>query len=178
MIRAVCVCLILVRPESPTGSARVAGVVRRSTPVESAAPRQRRPLLSFKQQSNNLPHAIKSAIAPTTSSPFRTTTVPHSPHHMTTSTDSSSRPRPVMQGIVKLREAIERHRENKDINIRYKTPLTSKRPHHSTAFPHPLTSSTERNVENLIDKQNVYDACNPAECSREVRISEWLRVVS
>ena len=29
-----------------------------------------------------------------------------------------------MQGINRLREAIERHKENKDINIKYKTPLT------------------------------------------------------
>ena len=32
-----------------------------------------------------------------------------------------------MQGLKKLKEAIEQHRENKDINIKYKTPLTSKR---------------------------------------------------
>jgi hypothetical protein len=31
-----------------------------------------------------------------------------------------------MQGLKRLQEAIERHRENKDINIKYKTPLTSK----------------------------------------------------
>lgn len=30
-----------------------------------------------------------------------------------------------MQGLKRLQEAIERHRENKDINIKYKTPLTS-----------------------------------------------------
>lgn len=29
-----------------------------------------------------------------------------------------------MTGFTRLREAIERHRENKDINIKYKTPLT------------------------------------------------------
>lgn len=32
---------------------------------------------------------------------------------------------PFMQGIKRLQSAIERHRENKDINIKYKTPLTS-----------------------------------------------------
>lgn len=31
-----------------------------------------------------------------------------------------------MQGLKRLQEAIERHRENKDINIKYKTPLTGK----------------------------------------------------
>jgi hypothetical protein len=30
-----------------------------------------------------------------------------------------------MQGLKRLQSAIERHRENKDINIKYKTPLTS-----------------------------------------------------
>lgn len=33
---------------------------------------------------------------------------------------------PKMTGLTRLKEAIERHRENKDINIKYKTPLTSK----------------------------------------------------
>lgn len=33
-----------------------------------------------------------------------------------------------MQGIKRLKEAVQKHRENKDINIRYKTPLTSKSP--------------------------------------------------
>lgn len=31
-----------------------------------------------------------------------------------------------MQGIKRLKEAVQKHRENKDINIKYKTPLTSK----------------------------------------------------
>ena len=31
-----------------------------------------------------------------------------------------------MTGFTRLREAIERHKENKDINIKYKTPLTGK----------------------------------------------------
>ena len=29
-----------------------------------------------------------------------------------------------MPGLNRLKEALERHRENKDINIKYKTPLT------------------------------------------------------
>lgn len=29
-----------------------------------------------------------------------------------------------MTGITRLREAIVKHKENKDINIKYKTPLT------------------------------------------------------
>lgn len=33
-----------------------------------------------------------------------------------------------MQGINRLKEAIERHKENKDPNLKYKTPLTGKRP--------------------------------------------------
>lgn len=32
---------------------------------------------------------------------------------------------PKMTGFTRLKEAIERHRENKDINVKYKTPLTS-----------------------------------------------------
>jgi len=31
-----------------------------------------------------------------------------------------------MQGITRFKVAIERYRENKDINLKYKTPLTSK----------------------------------------------------
>jgi hypothetical protein len=31
-----------------------------------------------------------------------------------------------MQGINRLKEAIERHKENKDPNLKYKTPLTGK----------------------------------------------------
>jgi len=49
-----------------------------------------------------------------------------------------------MQGLKRLQEAIERHRENKDINIKYKTPLTSESPSRSpsctailTALPSP-----------------------------------------
>lgn len=30
-----------------------------------------------------------------------------------------------MTGFNRLREAVKQHRENKDINIKYKTPLTS-----------------------------------------------------
>jgi hypothetical protein len=37
-----------------------------------------------------------------------------------------------MQGFNRLKEAIERHKENKDPNLKYKTPLTSKRPPQNT----------------------------------------------
>jgi len=62
-----------------------------------------------------------------------------------------------MQGLKRLQEAIERHRENKDINIKYKTPLTI------------------RNVNTFTDEQAIDDACNPIRCDRHVRISEWVR---
>jgi hypothetical protein len=44
---------------------------------------------------------------------------------------------PFMQGIKRLKEAVQKHRENKDINIKYKTPLTGK----SEPSPHPHTVS-------------------------------------
>ncbi len=45
-----------------------------------------------------------------------------------------------MQGISRLKEAIERHKENKDINIRYKTPLTGKRPTTATVITPPANN--------------------------------------
>ncbi len=56
------------------------------------------------------------------------TVVPHSPLlpvSEPTPGDSDTIP-PFMQGLKRLQEAIERHRENRDINIKYKTPLTGK----------------------------------------------------
>lgn len=38
-----------------------------------------------------------------------------------------------MQGLKLLKEALERHRETKDINVRFKTPLTGM----SAQFPQP-----------------------------------------
>jgi hypothetical protein len=38
-----------------------------------------------------------------------------------------------MQGINRLKEAIERHKENKDPNLKYKTPLTGRPPPINTA---------------------------------------------
>lgn len=106
-----------------------------------------------------------------------------------------------MQGLKRLQEAIERHRENKDINIKYKTPLTSK---YHCAFSSAggcssqlslnfstlssvfvdckgdslltsFLSATVRNVNTFTDEQAIDDACNPIRCDRHVRISEWVR---
>ena len=44
-----------------------------------------------------------------------------------------------MQGVMRLKEAIERHRENKDINLKFKTPLTSEfGPYLPSQSPFPL----------------------------------------
>jgi hypothetical protein len=64
-----------------------------------------------------------------------------------------------MQGFNRLKEAIERHKENKDPNLRYKTPLTI------------------RNIQTKDDEQRIDDACNPLQRSRSVRVSEWLQLV-
>lgn len=101
-----------------------------------------------------------------------------------------------MQGLKRLQEAIERHRENKDINIKYKTPLTSKCPFHplpallrQATFQLPVppprapafqrltltANQTVRNVNTFTDEQAIDDACNPIRCNRSVRISEWVR---
>jgi hypothetical protein len=45
-----------------------------------------------------------------------------------------------MQGINRLKEAIERHKENKDPNLKYKTPLTGRPPtHQHRTLRQPLT---------------------------------------
>lgn len=80
-----------------------------------------------------------------------------------------------MQGIKRLKEAVQKHRENKDINIKYKTPLTSK----SLPSRHPLltadrSTTAVRNVNSHCDKQNIDDACNPLRSHRRVLISNWL----
>jgi len=62
-----------------------------------------------------------------------------------------------MQGIMRLKEAIKQHHENKDINLKYKTPLT------------------KRNIDTKNDEQDIDDACNPIRCDRKVLISDWLR---
>lgn len=94
-----------------------------------------------------------------------------------------------MQGLKRLQEAIERHRENKDINIKYKTPLTSKSlwakpgsrdmPSLLSSTPHFADDSPPavRNVNTFTDEQAIDDACNPIRCDRHVRISEWVRGV-
>ena len=47
-----------------------------------------------------------------------------------------------MQGLKRLQSAIERHRENKDINIKYKTPLTSEYiPIRARSPQHPKSAS-------------------------------------
>lgn len=61
-----------------------------------------------------------------------------------------------MPGLNRIREAIERHRENKDINLKYKTPLTI------------------RNINTFVDEQNIEDACNPVLFDRKVRIHSWV----
>ena len=82
-----------------------------------------------------------------------------------------------MQGISRLREAMERHKKNKDINIKHKTRLTGGRP--TRNLPTPLTNDNKvRNINIFDDEQNIHDACNPFRSSRELRISEWLRAVS
>lgn len=84
-----------------------------------------------------------------------------------------------MQGISRLKSAIERHKENKDINIRFKTPLTGKRP--TRTLPPTTTPANEdkvRNINTKDDEQRVEDACNPLQYSREVLISKWLRELS
>ena len=85
-----------------------------------------------------------------------------------------------MQGISRLKEAIERHKENKDINIRYKTPLTGKRPTTTTIIRSPANNRPPqvRNKDTKDDEQRVEDACNPLRYSREVLISKWLRELS
>ena len=89
-----------------------------------------------------------------------------------------------MQGVMRLKEAIERHRENKDINLKFKTPLTSefspylpsllpplhRIPHTNHSSPPPV-----RNKDTFDDEQRIYDACNPLHFSRTVRISTWVR---
>jgi hypothetical protein len=65
-----------------------------------------------------------------------------SPTHSITWTHPSAGDRhhpkpPFMQGIKRLKEAVQKHRENKDINIKYKTPLTGK----TEPSPHPHTLS-------------------------------------
>jgi hypothetical protein len=82
-----------------------------------------------------------------------------------------------MQGFNRLKEAIERHKENKDPNLKYKTPLTSKRPHQHHDIPQSLNVSTVRNIQTKDDEQRIYDACNPLQRSRSVRVSEWLQLV-
>src|SRR2546421_1404413 len=83
-----------------------------------------------------------------------------------------------MQGLSRLKEAIERHKENKDPNLKYKTPLTGKRPrtNNSTARSR-LNVSAVRNIQTKDDEQRIDDACNPLQRSRSVRVSEWLQLV-
>jgi DNA-binding MurR/RpiR family transcriptional regulator len=82
-----------------------------------------------------------------------------------------------MQGFNRLKEAIERHKENKDPNLKYKTPLTSKRPHKHHDIPQSLNVSAVRNIQTKDDEQRIDDACNPLQRSRSVRVSEWLQLV-
>lgn len=87
-----------------------------------------------------------------------------------------------MQGIKRLKEAVQKHRENKDINIRYKTPLTSKC--HSIcqvviqqSIAYRMLTTPVRNIANHCDSQAIDDACNPLRSNRSVLISNWLRSV-
>jgi DNA-binding MurR/RpiR family transcriptional regulator len=82
-----------------------------------------------------------------------------------------------MQGFNRLKEAIERHKENKDPNLKYKTPLTSKRPPQNTKTSPCLNVSAVRNIQTKDDEQRIDDACNPLQRSRSVRVSEWLQLV-
>lgn len=76
-----------------------------------------------------------------------------------------------------LKAAIERHKENKDINVRFKTPLTGRRP--TTPSQTARTDCKQvRNINTKDDEQAVDDACNPLQYSREVLISKWLRELS
>ena len=54
-----------------------------------------------------------------------------------------------MQGIMRLKEAIERHRENKDINLKYKTPLTSE----LCQGPCPLPQHSQLTLDRLSSQQ-------------------------
>jgi hypothetical protein len=36
---------------------------------------------------------------------------------------------------------------------------------------------THRNIETFVEEQIIQDACNPVQRTREVQISEWLRLV-
>lgn len=86
------------------------------------------------------------------------------------------RPPPLMQGIMRLKEAIERHRENKDITLKYKTPLTSKSAKLALCYLTSLTRpSPVRNKDTFDDEQRIQDACDPLRFSRNVRISTWVR---
>lgn len=78
-----------------------------------------------------------------------------------------------MAGIKLFRTAIERHRENKDITVRFKTPARIL----SGAVPLILTvhQLTVRNVNTFVDEQAIDDACNPIRFGRHVRVSEWIR---
>jgi len=75
------------------------------------------------------PFAFHSYSSPRNQSLVSSQTVPHSPllpAYQSFVTGNHTTILPFMQGLKRLQEAIERHRENKDINIKYKTPLTSK----------------------------------------------------
>ena len=66
---------------------------------------------------------------------------------------------PSMQPIKLLRDAIERRRENKILNIGYRTPLTV------------------RNVDRFVDKQYVDESCDPKRFDPSVRVTEWIQSI-
>lgn len=37
---------------------------------------------------------------------------------------------------------------------------------------------THRNIENLVEAQRIFDACNPNQSAPEVQISDWLELIS
>ena len=61
-----------------------------------------------------------------------------------------------LEAIRHVKKVVQRHRLGKDINIKFKTPMTL------------------RNMASFNDNQAVEDACNPARSNRKLRISQWI----